>query len=91
MGGVWRRRFGQSASFTPVKFVSTGHAIRCGGQIGKLMRLLFRFFGFLFAAGTIVFLVVVGAAAGLLWGYGVAYLIAIVWVSLATRKQPGLS
>jgi hypothetical protein len=31
------------------------------------------------------------AAAGLLWGYGVAFLIAIVWVSVATRKHPGLS
>ncbi|MBV8509613.1 MAG: transglycosylase domain-containing protein, partial [Xanthobacteraceae bacterium] len=33
------------------------------------MRLLFRFFGFLFAAGTILFLVVVGATAGLLWHF----------------------
>jgi penicillin-binding protein 1A len=33
------------------------------------MRLLFRFFGFLFAAGTIVFLVGVGAVAGLLWHF----------------------
>ena len=31
------------------------------------MRLLLRFCGFLFAAGTIVFLVAVGAGAGLLW------------------------
>ena len=30
------------------------------------MRLLLRFFGFLFAAGTIVFVVGVGAVAGLL-------------------------
>ncbi len=33
------------------------------------MRLLLRFFGFLFAAGTIVFVVGVGAAAGLLWHF----------------------
>jgi penicillin-binding protein 1A len=33
------------------------------------MRLLLRFFGFLFAAGTIVFIVGVGAAAGLLWHF----------------------
>ncbi|MBB5045864.1 penicillin-binding protein 1A [Rhodopseudomonas rhenobacensis] len=33
------------------------------------MRLLFRFMGFLFAAGTIVFLVGVAAAAGLIWHY----------------------
>ena len=33
------------------------------------MKLLFRFFGFLFAAGTILFLVGVGAAAGLLWHF----------------------
>jgi penicillin-binding protein 1A len=33
------------------------------------MRLLLRFFGFLFAAGTIVFLVGVVGAAGLLWHY----------------------
>jgi penicillin-binding protein 1A len=33
------------------------------------MRLLFRFFGFLFAAGTVVFLVGVAAAAGLIWHF----------------------
>jgi penicillin-binding protein 1A len=33
------------------------------------MKLLLRFFGFLFAAGTILFLVGVGAAAGLMWHY----------------------
>jgi len=33
------------------------------------MRLLLRFLGFLFAAGTIVFLVGVGAAAGLIWHF----------------------
>jgi penicillin-binding protein 1A len=33
------------------------------------MKLLFRFFGFLFAAGTIFFLVGIGAAAGLLWHF----------------------
>ncbi len=33
------------------------------------MRLVLRFFGFLFAAGTILFVVAVGAAAGLLWHY----------------------
>ena len=33
------------------------------------MKLLLRFFGFLFAAGTIVFIVGVGAAAGLLWHF----------------------
>ena len=31
------------------------------------MRLLVRFLGFLFAAGTILFLVGVGGAAGLIW------------------------
>lgn len=35
----------------------------------SLMRLLLRFFGFLFAAGTIVFLVGVAAAAGLIWHF----------------------
>src|SRR5258708_30945123 len=33
------------------------------------MRLLVRFIGFLFAAGTVVFLVGVAAAAGLIWHY----------------------
>src|SRR5499433_2641435 len=33
------------------------------------MRLLVRFFGFLFAAGTVVFLVGIGAAAGLVWHF----------------------
>ena len=33
------------------------------------MRLLVRFFGFLFAAGTVVFLGGVGAAAGLIWHF----------------------
>ncbi len=33
------------------------------------MRLLLRFFGLLFAAGTIVFVVAIAAAAGLLWHY----------------------
>ena len=33
------------------------------------MKLVFRFFGFLFAFGTIVFLVGVGAAAGLIWHF----------------------
>ena len=33
------------------------------------MRLLVRFLGFLFAAGTVVFLVGVAAAAGLIWHY----------------------
>src|SRR5215217_9108209 len=33
------------------------------------MKLLLRFFGFLFAAGTILFLVGVGATAGLIWHY----------------------
>ena len=33
------------------------------------MRLLLRFFGFLFAFGTIVFLVAIGAGAGLVWHF----------------------
>ena len=33
------------------------------------MKLLLRFFGFLFAAGTILFVVGVAATAGLLWHY----------------------
>src|ERR671923_2302632 len=33
------------------------------------MKLLLRFLGFLFAAGTILFLVGIGAAAGLMWHY----------------------
>src|ERR1700742_2498578 len=33
------------------------------------MRLLFRFFGFLFAAGTILFLVAVAAIGGLIWHF----------------------
>lgn len=31
------------------------------------------------------------AAAGLLWGYGVAYLVAIVWINLARKKYLALS
>jgi len=31
------------------------------------------------------------AAAGLLWGYGVAYLVAIVWINLARKKHLALS
>src|SRR5215813_10029425 len=37
--------------------------------MGWLMKLLFRFFGFLFAAGTILFVVGAAAAAGLLWHF----------------------
>jgi penicillin-binding protein 1A len=33
------------------------------------MRLLLRFFGLLFAAGTIIFIVAVAGAAGFLWHY----------------------
>ena len=33
------------------------------------MKILLRFLGFLFAAGTIVFIVGVGATAGLLWHF----------------------
>jgi len=33
------------------------------------MKLMLRFLGFLFAAGTILFVVGVGAAAGLLWHF----------------------
>src|ERR1700729_373679 len=33
------------------------------------MRLLVRFFGFLFAAGTVVFLVGIAAAAGMIWHF----------------------
>src|SRR5205085_5781368 len=33
------------------------------------MRLWLRFFGFLFAAGTIVFVVAIAGAAGMLWHY----------------------
>jgi penicillin-binding protein 1A len=36
---------------------------------GTGMRLILRFFGFLFAFGTIVFLVAIGAAAGLVWHF----------------------
>src|SRR3974390_3657908 len=35
----------------------------------RAMRLILRFFGFLFAFGTIVFLVGIGAAAGLIWHF----------------------
>ena len=42
-------------------------AVRGNGT--SAMKLLLRFCGFLFAAGTIVFLVGVGAAAGLLWHF----------------------
>src|SRR5271155_760748 len=38
-------------------------------EIGKSMRLLFRFFGFLFAAGTLVFIVGVGAISGLIYHF----------------------
>ena len=44
----------------------------CGARAGtdtSIMRLLVRFLGFLFAAGTIVFLVGVAAAAGLIWHF----------------------
>src|SRR6266852_2852014 len=36
---------------------------------GPAMRFLIRFFGFLFAAGTLVFLVAVGAVSGLLYHF----------------------
>src|SRR5947208_3832027 len=42
-------------------------AVRGRGSSG--MRLLLRFFGLLFAAGTIIFVAAVAAAAGLLWHY----------------------
>ena len=42
-------------------------AVRGNGT--SAMKLLLRFCGFLFAAGTIVFLVGVGAAAGLIWHF----------------------
>ena len=42
-------------------------AARENGQ--SIMRLLLRFMGFLFAAGTILFLVGVAAAAGMIWHY----------------------
>src|SRR5580704_8537804 len=35
----------------------------------SIMRLLVRFLGFLFAAGTVIFLVGVAAAAGLIWHF----------------------
>ena len=47
---------------------ATAHE-RFGADGTSAMRLLLRFFGFLFAAGTILFLVGVGAAAGLLWHF----------------------
>src|SRR3954464_4664660 len=43
-----------------------GHS---GRQDCTFMKLLLRFFGFLFAAGTILFVVGVAAVAGLLWHY----------------------
>ena len=45
------------------------HRRPCGTDGSSAMKLLLRFFGFLFAVGTIVFLVGVGAAAGLLWHF----------------------
>ena len=36
------------------------------------MKLILRFFGFLFAAGTILFIAGVAATAGLLWHFGYA-------------------
>jgi len=38
-------------------------------EIGKAVKLLLRFLGFLFAAGTIFFVVGIAAAAGLLWHF----------------------
>src|SRR5262245_12927416 len=50
--------------------MATGARGRRSGPDGiSAMRLFLRFAGFLFAAGTIVFLVGVGAAAGLLWHF----------------------
>src|SRR6185295_15911329 len=45
------------------------HAPPTGIDGNSAMRLLLRFCGFMFAVGTIVFLVGVGAAAGLLWHF----------------------
>ena len=56
--------FGEHAA---ARAVATARRRRSDGT--SAMRLLLRFFGFLFAAGTIVFLVGVGAAAGLLWHF----------------------
>jgi len=51
-----------------------GFGYRLGALLGSrrnhsFMKLLLRFFGFLFAAGTILFVVGVAATAGLLWHY----------------------
>src|SRR5262249_51649559 len=49
--------------------------LRCGARPGaglwngRAMRLLIRFFGFLFAAGSLVFLVAIGAVSGLLYHF----------------------
>src|ERR1700704_5402897 len=58
------------------RFANSGQDIRLkqfGPRIGAggitAMRLFLRFMGFLFTAGTIIFLVGVAAAAGLLWHY----------------------
>src|SRR5512141_2837268 len=42
---------------------------RHSGRQGHFMKLILRFFGFLFAAGTILFVVGVAAVAGLLWHF----------------------
>src|SRR6202022_748909 len=60
----------------PARFAGTGSrqsaaiaiaTVRAGGM--SAMRLMLRFFGLLFAAGTIIFVAAVAAAAGLLWHY----------------------
>src|SRR5271169_3241251 len=60
----WSLDLSASAGRRPGRFGSRGAS---GGKWA--MRLLLRFMGFLFTAGTIVFLVGVAAAAGLLWHY----------------------
>src|SRR5262249_60505370 len=43
------------------------------GRGSSTMRLLLRFFGLLFAAGTIIFVAAIAAAAGLLWDYSPSF------------------
>src|SRR5260370_3477543 len=71
--GAWRGGVvaGQSAGFVGTglgRWVAVAAAaVGMGGM--SAMRLMLRFLGLLFAAGTIIFIVAVAGAAGLLWHY----------------------
>ena len=65
--------FGAHKAVAGVDAVSSGHEGRFAGRKGcgerAAMNLLFRFFGWIFAVGTVLFLVGIAGAAGLFWHF----------------------